>query len=201
MAREINSLESDQVVILCLPYHWITYIKPLLLLILSTGIFVFCMLSLAKIHTYSPVLSDTLLIAALLGYTAVIHRFFLETFDWALSNWIITNRRVLCFRGIPFQRNDVRFIDINRIEDIEKTKHGVWSNLCDFGEVTMNVAAAPEPIVFRYIPSPGRFVNLIESIRDQRLHKEIDVHSLQAIYGRKYRAILRGVHQKKMSVR
>ena len=191
--------EGHQDVVLCLEDHWIVLVRPLVGFISSLCIFFFLWMAARVINGSLVLLSDFLLLFAFCIVLVGLNRMFIALLDWELSSWIITTKRVIDFQFSPYLENDVTFIDIDKIDEIEKKKHGFWSNLLNYGDVYMNVAASPVPIIFRYIPQPGKFVNLIESIRDHRLDEEIDIEVLQGIYGRKYRAVLRPAqYQKKM---
>jgi len=191
--------EGHQEVVLCLEDHWIVLVKPFIGFLSSIAIFFFLWMSSRIINGSFLLLSDFLLLFAFAIVIVGINRMFIALLDWELSSWIITTKRVIDFQFSPYLENDVTFIDIDKIDEIEKKKHGFWSNLFNYGDVYMNISASPVPIVFHYIPQPGKFVNLIESIRDHRLGEEIDIEVLQGIYGRKYRAVLKpGHYHKKM---
>jgi hypothetical protein len=60
----------------------------------------------------------------------------------------------------------------------------------DYGDVHVNVPAAPYPIVCNDVPHPDVFINLVEAIRDKRLQEDIDVNALQQVYGKRLSRVL-----------
>jgi hypothetical protein len=120
----------------------------------------------------------------------VFQRVFLKLISWELSNWVVTKRLIIHFKNNLLTNNDVVYISIPKIDEMEKKKHGFLSNFFRYGDVHVNIAAAPYPIICHRVPYPGDFTNLIKAIRDGRADDELDVKVYQNIYGRKFRSLL-----------
>ena len=108
-----------------------------------------------------------------------------------MSDWYVTNKRIIQFTNQPFITNDTMFINISEIHQMEKKKRGFVSNIFDYGEVIINVAAVPEPIKLCNLPHPSRFINVIEAIRSNKLSEVVDPEHLKKRFGRHFRFILK----------
>lgn len=195
MRRNIAQIKSSEKheVIVYFHDHWITLVSPIM------GYLTGLMLFFALVFFASVLQPDvTSNIVKLLGAAVLFvihHRLFIALIDWELSSWVITTELVIDFENTLYVKNDIIYINIHTIHEIEKKKHGLLSNFLDYGEVYINVPAAPYPIICHYIPHPDDFINLIESVRSNHLSEELDITILKGIYGRKYRFML--THPKK----
>lgn len=180
---------SDPTVYLSFNEHWVVLLGPIMEFFLSVLVFAFLWFS-ATLLTDLSLLSSLLYLFSLAFLVVIVHRFFLSLISWELSSWVVTDRFIIDFQNNLLTKNDVLYIDIFRIDEIEKKKHGFLSNLLRYGDVHVNIAAAPYPIICKYVPYPGDFTNLIKSIRDKRVDDELDVEVYRKIYGRKFRHFL-----------
>lgn len=189
--------KSAHEVILHFNDHWIVIVRPVLGYLIGWGIFLFLWFSANVLSEASQDLSTILRLFDFALLYFLHHRLMIRLVDWEVSSWVITTELVIDFEDTLYLKNDVIFINISEIHEIEKKKHGFLSNFLDYGDVHINVPAAPYPIICRYIPHPDQFVNLIEGIRDHRLEEELDIKVLKNIYGRKFRFALKERAKKK----
>lgn len=177
--EESITIEREKI-ILGLDVHWVVLLNPLISLIISWTLFLFLIFISQETQTSFPNATIILLLIATTMITVVNHLFFINILRWVLSNWVITTDRVITFNNTPLVQNDVIFININEIHEIEKKKHGFMRNILDYGDVKINLAASPYPLELKYIPCPAKFIGLIENIRDNKLrNKEIDIEELR----------------------
>ncbi|MEZ4087477.1 MAG: hypothetical protein R3B71_04040 [Candidatus Gracilibacteria bacterium] len=184
MNDSYKKIENEDIII-HVNRHWVQLIKPLL------SLFLVWSLALSLIHL--ALLSDEQMTSNIHFLGAVIiliighHWFFYRLLHWQLSSSIITNQRVIHFRNMPFVRNDILYVRIDEIHEVEEKMHGLLPNLLDYGSVIINLAAVTETISLNYIPYPATFTNLIEIIRENK-HEEIDVlRELCEPYSQKYK--------------
>lgn len=173
-------------VVVCLREHWIVMTKPFFAVIFTWVLFILLSHIAFSLASISVIAYNFLIIVGLIPLLVVHHRFFIGLIQWVISDWVITTKRIIIFENTPFIINDSTFINIHEIHEIEKRKHGVLPNLLNYGDVFINLAASPVSITLRLVSDPGKFVNLVESIRNDRLTEELDLITLQDIFRRKY---------------
>jgi hypothetical protein len=118
------------------------------------------------------------------------HWLFLTFLGWELSIWVITTTRVINFRNIPYIENDINFIDINEIEQIQQVKHGFIQNFLNYGTVIIQIPANQQKIVFRNLPQPSKLANFVEAVQKKRSLQVMTVEELEAFFRRKYEYII-----------
>lgn len=170
--------------------HWVVLLRPFFEYALGWFIYFFLFLSAYIFLEVSTIISGSIILFSTLLLFLFNHRFFTTLIDWEISTWIITKDLVIDFENRLYTRNDVIFISIHEVHEIEKKVRGFWSNFLDYGDVHVNVPAAPYPIVCTDIPHPDVFINLIEALRDNRLQEDIDIQALTKAYGNRLQFLL-----------
>ncbi|HMR01237.1 MAG TPA: hypothetical protein PKA32_02495 [Candidatus Gracilibacteria bacterium] len=179
-----KKIENEDIII-HVNRHWVQLIKPLL------SLFLVWSLALSFIHlaflSNEQMTANIHFIGAVIILTIGNHWFFYRLLHWQLSSSLITNQRVIHFRNMPFVRNDILYVRIDEIHEVEEKMPGLLPNLLDYGSAIINLAAVTETISLNYIPHPATFTNLIEIIRENK-HEEIDVlRELCEPYSQKYK--------------
>lgn len=185
--RLISNKEEE--VICYLNDHWVAISKAFLALIL---VIIFSIPLINFINWINSIAPQVAIILKLTTYGLALiftHWFFLSIMNWLVSDWYITNQKIISFDNKPFVKSDTTFIKISEIHEVEKKKRGLLRNLLDYGDVIINVAAVPNPIKLKNLPCPSRFVNLIEEIRSKSNNREINVNALAKRYGGKLKFI------------
>lgn len=96
--------------------------------------------------------------------------------DYYYDIWIITNRRVVDIdqRGL-FQRSTATLLTLDHIQDLEAGLNGIIGNLLNFGNVTIQTAAAKREFIIEEVTDPNGVVRIIEEA--QREHKKVSASS------------------------
>lgn len=181
-----NKLVENEYIILQVNRHWVQLVKPVFGLILGWMI-ALILLNLAFFPGIDEITATIHFFGFVVILTTIHHWFFYRILRWKLSWSIITNQRVIHFRNLPFLRNDLLYVRINEIHEVEEKEHGLLPNLLDYGSVIVNLAAVTETITLHYIPYPATFTNLIEIIRE---NKNEDIEMLRELcepYCKKYK--------------
>jgi hypothetical protein len=165
--------------------HWIVLCRPLLLLIIGTGLTVVCYILGKEIGGNNEILGYSLLILACCTMLVSAHWFFIHLFSLLLSKFYVGSERLVVFDFLPFARDDVTFVNIDEIHEIEENQHGVLPNILGYGDISINLSAVSSPVYLHYVPLPSKVVNIIEAIREGRLFNEIEVDTLRGLYKRK----------------
>lgn len=181
--------KEDERVIFSLNDHWIVIVKPVFVLIIGWFSFYGIHQLTILLKNISTELSYIVLFINFWFLVILHHWFFLMIIRWRISDWYVTNRKIIDFQNKPFIKNDSKFIKISEIHEIEMKKRGLVANILDYGHVIINVAAVPEPMILENLPEPSKFLHIIEDIRTKSRYREINVDSLQKAYGRRYKFI------------
>ncbi len=182
----ITIAEGEQVV-LAVNDHWVAIFRQIFGYLTVLALFILVVIFAGWINGYSQDSAKAIVLIAIALFALLNHWFFLHVIQWDLSNWFVTTHRIIEFDNKPFIKSDMRFVKISEIHEVEKRKHGLVRNILDYGDVIINVAAVPEPMVLRYVTQPSKFVHLIQAIRNEKLHHELNIPNLRQKYGRKYR--------------
>lgn len=182
MKRYRIQLTEGEKFIIAIDDHWVSLFVPFLLFLLGWVMALFlsyCAWFIVQDHVFW---SGLLYLIAICTSVVVSHWFFIYLFQWELSAWIITTRRIIDLRFLPYVRHDVGFTMINEIHDIEKHKRGLVKNLLDYGDIEVNLAAIPRSTIFTYVPKPSAFANLIQTIHKASNPDELNVEDLRKLY-------------------
>ena len=145
--------------------HWIVVMRPLG--VLFTGWAIFLTLFFSADY-FGAVSGNARLIVHGIGFVALViahHFFFMLIIAWIASTLIITGKRLIEIRFLPFVEDDITHIDIRKINELDKKKHGLLSNILNYGDIEIKLENTAEKIIFRHIPRPSEFVNVIEQIK------------------------------------
>lgn len=98
----------------------------------------------------------------------VTHHFlFVRIFEWLLSNVFITTQLIIDLHFLSFVEDDVAYIEISKINEVEKRKHGILKNILNYGEVVLSVAGMGTNAILSYVKRPSRIVSLIQALKEQ----------------------------------
>ena len=112
----------------------------------------------------------------LFGYATAlvaIHWFMIMIFRYLNSRTYITNIRIINFNAVPMVADDITYILIDEIHEIEEHKHGLIKNILNYGNISINLPAMPNAIDLRDMHHPEKIVDFVEGIRrDRSLRKK-----------------------------
>jgi len=185
-----NQLDPDEEVIALLQEHWVTMVGPFFIYLLGWLFFFFFFFIAGLLKTVSLIAGFFVLIFAFCILLVGHHFFFLYLIEYLVSSLIITNKRLIEIRFFPFFLDDVSYIEINQIHEIDKIKHGLLQNLLNYGEVCFNVLRRRESIIFRNVRYPSKFINMIEAIKVNKPLIKGDLKAMGASCPKKYRYLL-----------
>lgn len=181
-----NPKVENEDIIVQVNRHWIRLVKPILTL-LTVWLVALLLFNLAQVSDEDTLTAGMHFLAGTSALFVVHHWFFYQLIKWKLSWSIITNQRVIHFRNVPFLRNDVLYVRIDEIHEVEEIEHGLLPNLLDYGSVVINLAAVSETISLNYLPHPATFTNLIEIIRENKDQELALLRELCEPYCKKYK--------------
>jgi hypothetical protein len=182
-----NKLELGEEVIAALHDHWIVMFIPLIIYISGWILFLFLFYLVWIIKAASISLGLIMLLLAFLVLFITHHLFFLFLIKHLLSILVVTNKRLIRFSFSPFLQDDISYIEMDQIGEIDKKKHGILQNILNYGEVSINMNS----ITFNYIPYPSKFINLIETIKSKKPLSPGDLKSMGASCPTKYKYLLK----------
>lgn len=168
MKMNIQKLAENEELLTFFNEHWMIYMTPIFMYLVGTGLGLFLgWLGFVAVGLSSWIGMGIVLLS-LLVLLVTQHWFYIALISLELSGWAVTGHRIIDFQFLPYVRHDMMYISIQDINEIEKKQHGLIKNFLHYGEVEITLASSPKPIVFKYLPYPGRFVDLVS-----RLKKEV----------------------------
>lgn len=196
-----NQLETDEEVVAALQDHWIVMIIPLFAYMVGWIIFLFLLYVAGLIKIPSPITGFILSFIAFFILITAHHLFFLYFIEYLVSSLIITNKRIIEIRFFPFFVDDVSYIELAEIHELDKRKHGILRNVLNYGDVSLNLPRRRETITFQYVRYPSKFINLIEGLKDHRDITQFDIKSMGASCSKKYKFLLEESSKKDSNTR
>jgi len=87
---------------------------------------------------------------------------FVRWTDFYYDIWVITNFRIVDIdqRGL-FQRSSATLLTLDHIQDLEAELSGVVGNVLNFGNLTVQTAAAKREFLINEVPDPNGVVKII----------------------------------------
>jgi len=126
------------------------------LLILLTFVLFLTGLSV-MVPEMSPRLNSTgWLLASLVVFTLTSLWIIWECVLWYYDYFIVTDRRILDFRMVPFIYEKRDEAQLSRVQDVRINIPNVFAVLFDFGDVIVQTAGMKGQIVFTLVPNPRR---------------------------------------------
>lgn len=165
MNVDYKKLGENEDILTFINEHWIVFLSPVSLYLVGNALGIF----LAWLGIFSVGLYELtgliLSFIALLVLLVTQHWFFMALISLELSGWAVTSERIIDFSFLPYVRHDMLYINIRDINEIEKRQHGILRNILHYGDVEITLASSPKPILFRFFPFPGRFVDLVSRLQ------------------------------------
>lgn len=178
---------GEEEVLMHFTKHWMLIsrqlILSLLMMLASAGVI---FLSSVFMPT-AELLGNILFFFGLSIFLMIYHWLFTKIAKWKLSGSVVTTKRVIDFKASPFFKNDVIYVNINEVHEIERVKTGIFPNMLDYGTAQLNLAAVRKKVSITYVPQPEQFVDLIEAIRAERPDKVLKSKKVITILLKRYR--------------
>lgn len=143
--------------------HWMVYVVPMILcvLLLISGILLLLVSQYAVHH------SEWLwLTSFVVGFTLVlgsIHGIFWVILGEAISQIVITSRRVVRFHDVILLREDMMEVSFEKMKTVEASKRGLLQSVLNYGTLHFENAAHIE-----YVPHPNSAVRDIQQAMGMR---------------------------------
>ncbi len=145
--------------------HWVVLFRPVVLYLVGTLLSGFLFWLGLSFFEQSQTLGLIVIFVAFLNSLVTQHGFFLYWISLNVSGWAITTQRIIDFNFLPYVRHDMMYISVKDVTEIEKHQRGIMKNMLHFGEVEMNLTSSQKSIVFKWMPYPGRFVDLVSNLQ------------------------------------
>src|SRR3989338_2809820 len=99
-------------------------------------------------------IKDTYLLLALLGTYMMLALFHLNVH-------IVTNKRVIDSDQITITRHRISEAHLNRIQEVSADVNGLWGQILNYGNVSIQSAGEENKIVFENVPDPRKIKRII----------------------------------------
>jgi len=138
--------------------HWLILLWAMripLLILLAFSLLLW-ILSVLAIQVSSPISPTGLLLAFLIVLAITSLGIIWQCILWYYDYFIVTNRRILDFRKIPFFFEKRDEAQLSRVQDVRINIPNFIAILFDFGDVIVQTAGMKGQIVFTVVPNPKR---------------------------------------------
>jgi hypothetical protein len=161
-------LNENEEIKLCILQHWIIPLRSVIscLIFLGTSILIFFG-GYLSLNNFEILAKSAIWLSYISGLVS-IHWFVIMIFKYLNSRTYITNMRVINFNAIPMIADDITYILIDEIHEIEEHKQGFMRNILNYGDISVNLPAMPNAIDLSYIHHPEKIVDFVEKIRRER---------------------------------
>lgn len=152
-----STQEPEEKIILLLRQHPIVNVPW----ILVTALLIFAPLVLDYIPIINFLPANFQVMTLYLWYFMVLVFAIGQFLIWYFNLYIITDERLvdIDFFGLSF--HDVTVIKIDKIQDINYNRGGLWASFFDFGDVHIQTAGEVSRCDFLKVPQPDRVVQIV----------------------------------------
>ncbi|PIR53032.1 hypothetical protein COU76_03190 [Candidatus Peregrinibacteria bacterium CG10_big_fil_rev_8_21_14_0_10_49_10] len=137
-----HAIEGEEVV-LFINEHWVKYIPPMLLAMLSWILYVLCLTLSLAINTVSHGLSVFVIVLGHFLLLALHHTAFYRFFNASTWQTLITNRRILEIHQQLWISNKVSDTPLWRVRTVEVKQQGIMQQLLGYGILVLNRGEIP----------------------------------------------------------
>lgn len=184
-----DQLDPDEEVIAGFYRHPIVHVKSFFIFLatwlLFFGLFFMAMFLQTIWVGFGPITIAIALVGLFFGH----HILFILLIEYFSSKLILTNKRLIHARFMPFFEDDVRHLDLSEMHKFEKKKQGILKNLLNYGDIVSDVSG---PVVLDDIPYPAQLITLIKAIKAKKDLHELRLKRLGVIPARKYKFLVKG---------
>lgn len=164
-----NSQAQDEEIILLLRRHQITNVPWILLssVLLIVPIMALLFLPSTALSYITSISSGLVAALVAIWYLFVSGFVLVNFFLWYFNVNIVTNRRILDIDFYYLLYREFSEALLSHIEEVDSTGGGLFDIVFDYGNVTVQTAAAVERIEFIKVPHPQEVVRIITSLLNQ----------------------------------
>lgn len=113
-----------------------------------------------------------------------IHAFFLQIFNYFLRIVIVTDSRFIEVRESLFFEKNRESIDLEKIQDIQAHKNGLFETMFDFGKINITLANIQDSKMIVFIPSPLHLIEYLNTLKRRLMfkHEQLETSGLPDIH-------------------
>lgn len=178
----LSDFKDNERVVAVVRHHWFVLFREafgLVVLFLAPFFVIPMAFGIAVQGGSLPQMSGGVVIFFASLWTLVIwNLLFARWTDYYYDIWVITNQRVVDIdqKGL-FNRSTATILTLNHIQDLEAELSGVIGNLLNFGNVTIQTAAAKREFIIEEVANPNSVVRIIEAAQRENAPSPTSVHS------------------------
>lgn len=114
--------------------------------------------------------SGLLLVLAALSAAILIASLFINR----QNRIILTNKHVLQVAQESLFNRAVSHLTLDRVQDVQGTRSGIWATILNFGELEIETAGADKNFIFQYCPNPSRSAEAISETHEKYFPEKPD---------------------------
>ena len=174
----ISDLKENEHLVTVVRHHWLVLIFHVLGL---AFIFILPFIAVPVLGIFiSQSGLDVAQVGAMAGFLGSLWALIIWQFlwvrwtDWYFDVWIITNWRIIDIdQQSLFKRNTATILDLEHIQDIDTTLHGILGNIFNYGHIQVQTAGTKNEFDFEDAVNPVRIERLIREAQTelQKIHR------------------------------
>ncbi len=162
-------LEEGEEVIEKVRKHWIVYVEDFLLHFFGCVIFLVAAMYLASRGSFSGITANggaysamILIMFVLIFWTSFFYMWTKHYFDV----WYVTNKHLIAVDQQQIFKREESFMELNRIQDVDFEKEGIFSTLLGYGKLKVQSAGTEQEFIISYIRDVEGCAHRIMELRD-----------------------------------
>ncbi|MGI5826187.1 MAG: PH domain-containing protein [Patescibacteria group bacterium] len=155
--------EPEEEILLILRSHWITNLSWVILAI----ILLFVPISLFYVPLLESFPPRFQLMFVIFWYLVLLMFVFEKFLTWFFNITIVTDERIIDVDFFNLTTKKVSDAELDKIQDVSFTRHGVFQTIFNFGDILVQTAAEQAQFVFEKIPDPSEVANILQRLRTE----------------------------------
>lgn len=165
--------------------HWVVLGRDIFEFIIFIAVLTFVAMHFKGIYDFFS--QDSFFISflafSIVGlFTVFIHKFFLRLVRYYLDIGIITNYRIVTIDKSIYLRDAKDAIDLHKIQDMQKSKHGILKKIFNFGEIIITLSSTSTTKVLTFVPNPGYHFRKINKLKREYIKERTSHRKQKGVY-------------------
>lgn len=156
--------------------HWVVLVRDILEFIIFITALTIVVMQFKGIYVFFSQDSFfiTFLAFSIVGlFTIFIHKFFLRLIRYYLDIAIITNYRIVNIDKSLYLQDSKDAIDLPKIQDIQKSQHGIMKKIFNFGELIITLSSTVTTKILDFVPNPEYHFRKINTLKREYIKEKL----------------------------
>lgn len=96
---------------------------------------------------------------------------------WYASQFVVTTEKIMTINQLGFFDRTVAQIQLDKINDVSYRKRGMWQTIFNYGNIAIQVSAAPEKLVIKNLRQPAAVQQALYDAQEEASTRGIQEYS------------------------